>query len=244
MQQKTAAIIVAGGDSTRMGEIPKQFVKLYGKETILHTVLAFQNTKCIDEIIVVCREQDEKRMHSLVTTRQFSKLKGFARGGATRQQSVQNGISLVSGDINHIAVHDGARPLVTIELIERTVENARKYGASAPGVPVKDTIKTVSSDGYITGTPNRSSLYAIQTPQVFEKILYLRAMEAANTIGANYTDDCALIEAADQMVFVTPGEYTNLKITTPDDIPAAQAILMEREKNGRGGLLDENRAWV
>ncbi|MFR8559675.1 MAG: 2-C-methyl-D-erythritol 4-phosphate cytidylyltransferase [Acutalibacteraceae bacterium] len=236
MQRKTAAIIVAGGDSTRMGELSKQFIKLCGKEVILRTALAFQHTECIDEIIVVCREQDDEKMRALLTARQIPKLKGLVRGGATRQQSVQNGISLVSGDAGYIAVHDGARPLVTEELITRTVENAHRYGASAPGVPVKDTIKTVASDGMITGTPNRSSLYAIQTPQVFEKILYLRAMEAANTIGAGYTDDCALVEAADHPVYVTQGEYTNLKITTPDDIPAAQAIIMQREKNGIGGF--------
>lgn len=236
MQRKTAAILVAGGDSTRMGEIPKQFIKLCGKEVILRTALVFQNTQCIDEIIVVCRDQDKEKMQALLTVRQIPKLKGFARGGATRQQSVHNGISLISSDIAFIAVHDGARPLVTQELITRTVKNARQYGASAPGVPVKDTIKTVSSDGMITGTPNRSSLYAIQTPQVFEKILYLRAMEAANTIGASYTDDCALIEAADHPVFVTRGEYTNLKITTPDDIPAAEAIIQERDKTDRGGV--------
>lgn len=234
MKNKTAAIIVAAGDSTRMGGLSKQFIELCGKEVIVRTAEAFENAGVIDEIIIVCRQQDQAQMAALLSKAGIKKLKGFARGGAQRQQSVQNGLALVSGDVTHIAVHDGARPLVTEKLIEETAANAFRYGASAPGVPVKDTIKTVSG-GFIGGTPDRSSLYAIQTPQIFEKILYLRALEAANTIVASYTDDCALVEAADARVYVTPGDYTNIKITTPDDIPAAQAIINSRLSAGNPG---------
>lgn len=239
MKNKTAAIIVAAGDSTRMNGQSKQFIKLCGKEVILRSVLAFENSGVIDEIIIVCRQQDQAQIASLLSKAGVKKCKGFARGGTQRQQSVQNGLALVSNDITHIAIHDGARPLVTGQLIEETAQNAFRYSASAPGVPVKDTIKTVSLDGFIQGTPDRSRLYAIQTPQIFEKFLYLRALEAANTIVACYTDDCALVEAADARVFVTPGDYTNIKITTPDDIPAAQAIINSRHPAGNPGGLDD-----
>lgn len=235
MKNKTAAIIVAAGGSTRMGGVSKQFIKLCGKEVILRTVLVFENAAVIDEIILVCKEQDQAQIAALLTKAGIKKLKGFAHGGAQRQQSVQNGLKLMSSDVTHIAVHDGARPLVTERLIEETAANAFRYGASAPGVPVKDTIKKVSSDGFIQSTPDRSSLYAIQTPQIFEKFLYLRALEAANTIVASYTDDCALVEAADARVFITPGDYTNIKITTPDDVPAAQAIISSRQTAGNAG---------
>lgn len=226
---KTSAIIVGAGSSTRMNKsVSKQLIKLNGKETILHTLLAFQKAETIDEIIVVCREQDTEIIKQLANKNNITKVKAFAKGGNTRQQSVKNGVNLVSNETDFIAIHDGARPLVTPQDINLVIDSAIKHKSSALGVYVKDTIKVVDSNGFISETPNRSSLIAIYTPQVFSLDLYKKAMKQAEECGKDYTDDCQLVESLGEKVFVTIGSPENIKLTTPEDIIIAESFLHSR----------------
>ncbi len=227
---KTTAIIVGAGQSTRMGmNISKQLIPLCGKETIVHTLTAFQNAETVTEIIVVCRMQDKEIIRSLALKYHISKLKDLTVGGNTRQQSVINGLRLVSDDTDYIAIHDGARPLVSTEKINLVIRNASVYGSSALGVNVKDTIKVVDKENFIQSTPERSSLIAIHTPQVFEKTIYLQAVQKAVSENKDYTDDCQLIETMGKRVYVTPDFPTNIKLTTPEDILTAEIFLKQKE---------------
>ena len=227
---KASAIIVAAGSSTRMGKsISKQLIKINDTEVIVHTLRAFQSSETIDEIIVVCREQDKEIIKSLAEKHSITKITGFTVGGATRQESVKNGVALVKPSAEYIAIHDGARPLISPQDIDNVVNNAVKYKNSALGVFVKDTIKVVDENGFIISTPNRSSLIAIYTPQVFKLDVYTQAMQKAEQDGKDYTDDCQLVEAMGEKVYVTNGNATNIKLTTPEDIIIAESFLSRRE---------------
>lgn len=229
---KASAIIVAAGSSTRMGkQISKQLIKLNGTEVIVHTLMAFQNSNAIDEIIIVCREQDIEIIKNLAKQHSITKATGFTAGGNTRQASVKNGVALVNPTAEYIAIHDGARPLVLPQDIDKVVENAEVYRASALGVFVKDTIKVVDENNFITSTPDRSTLISIYTPQVFRLDLYKQAMQKAEQDGKDYTDDCQLVEALGERVYVTVGSSTNIKVTTPDDIVVAESFLKDRGDN-------------
>ncbi len=226
---KTSAIIVAAGSSTRMGKtVSKQLIKLNGKETILHTLSAFQKSQVIDEIIVVCRKQDIEIIKGIAEDNNITKAIAFTDGGKTRQQSVKKGVNLVSANTNFIAIHDGARPLITKNDIDLVVKNAIKYGSSALGVYVKDTIKVVDDKGFISATPDRSCLIAIHTPQVLRMDLYKKAMKQAESENKDYTDDCQLVESIGEKVFVTLGSPENIKLTTPEDIIIAKSFLQNR----------------
>ena len=154
----------------------------------------------------------------------ITKLSKVVSGGKTRQESVTNGVRVISDEAKFIAVHDGARPLVDPSDIERTIADARVFGGATLGVPVKDTIKIVS-DGLITDTPPRSSLYITQTPQVFKRSVYMRGIEFASRNYLDFTDDCQLAEAIGVKVCMTTGNYKNIKITTPEDASVAEALL-------------------
>lgn len=151
----------------------------------------------------------------------------ITEGGKERQDSVSNGAALC-GDAEYIAVHDAARPFITPEEIETVCADAEKYGAATLAVPVKDTIKVAAADGTVCATPERSTLRAIQTPQVFRLSLYKEALCLAKNAGKQYTDDCQLIEAAGGKVYLTPGDYKNIKITTPEDLLVAEAFAAEK----------------
>ena len=227
---KVTAIIVAAGSSTRMGKtVSKQLIKLNGSETILHTLRAFDKAASISETVVVCRESDISRIKSLAEENGIRKITAFVCGGNTRQQSVANGINAISFDTDYVAIHDGARPLVLPEDIDLTVKNAVRYGSSALGVFVKDTIKIVDENGFIESTPDRSRLVAIATPQIFELSLYKKAMLRAEAEKKDYTDDCQLIESLGEKIFVIFGSPSNIKLTTPEDIITAEAFLRSSE---------------
>lgn len=224
------AIIVAAGDSSRMAlEYSKQFVPLCGVPAIAHTLSAFEAAQTIDSAVIVCREADKEKIKNLIIQHQYIKIGAIVPGGKTRQQSVQAGIAAAPAEAAYFAIHDGARALVTAGEIDAVVQDAFHYGASSLAVPVKDTIKVADESGFIASTPNRSLLWAVQTPQVFERDVYLRALAQAQKEGADYTDDCQLVEHLGNKVHLCPGEYTNLKLTTPDDIPLAETILRKRE---------------
>lgn len=225
---KTSAIIVCAGNSTRMQGANKILLKLGTTNVIGNTLLAFQKCESVMDIVIVCREEDEAEIKSTAEKLDISKLHAFARGGETRQKSVINGLRKISADTDMIAVHDGARPLVKSGHIEKAIKDASVFGGAALGVPVKDTIKIVH-DGLIDDTPYRPSLYITQTPQVFKRRLYFEGVDFALEHELDFTDDCQLIEAIGIKVYMTVGDYTNIKITTPEDIEIAE-LLLNKEK--------------
>ncbi len=220
----TSAVIVCAGNSTRMNGVNKQFLQIKGIPVAGYSMKAFENSKSIAEIIVVARESDIEDMKTIAEKLSISKLSAVVAGGSTRQQSVLNGLKKVSDTTKLIAVHDGARPLVIPEFIEKTIADARIFGGAVLGVPVKDTIKVVN-DNLIIDTPYRPSLYITQTPQVFKKSVYYEGMDFAMEHGLDFTDDCQLVEAVGIKVYMTNGDYKNIKITTPEDIRIAETIM-------------------
>ncbi len=218
-----SAVIAAAGFSARMGGCDKKLLPLLGPPVIVRTAAAFKQAPCIDEIVVVTKAQDIACVRQLLRDAGIGKVTAVVPGGATRQASVFAGVRACAPGSGYFAIHDGARPLVSVRLIEQTVAAAQKYGAAAPGVPVKETVKVLDSRGFVQTTPNRDALCVIQTPQVFSRRVYQQAMQAA--AGLDFTDDCQLAEYAGLPVFVTQGEYTNIKITTVQDALLCEAIL-------------------
>ncbi len=222
--QYCGAVIVAAGSATRMGGIDKALALLGGEPVIARTVRAFAQCDCIREIVVVTREDQMEQVANLC--RNFAKVTAVIAGGKDRPESVRKGLSALSKKTKLVAVHDGARPLVTMEVIDRTVRAAHSYGAAAPGVPVKDTVKIVKG-GVVTGTPDRSTLQAIQTPQVFDLDLLKGALQKAKKDKAAITDDCSAVERMGMSVKVVEGDERNIKITTPTDLKIAELLLEE-----------------
>lgn len=218
------AIILAAGNGTRMkADKSKLLLEINGKTVIERTVNTFSNIADIDDIIVVVRETDIPLYENVLSKYNIS----YCIGGLTRQESVSNAVETID-DADMIIIHDGARPLVTENEISNTLRVAQEKGAAAVGVKVKDTIKVVDKNNKIIDTPERSSLIAIQTPQIFKFDKYVKAMKLAKEQNKDFTDDCKLLENAGEDVFVVDGEYTNIKITTPEDIPVAESILNAR----------------
>lgn len=215
------AIILGAGNSTRMkSEKSKLLLEIGSKTVIQRSVEAFLSVSDIDEIIVVARQQEIELYSELLEDERIS----FVIGGATRQQSVKNAVETVD-NAHLIVIHDGARPLVKCEDIEKTIRAAEEFSAAAVGVYVKDTIKVVDSEGFVQSTPDRSTLFAVQTPQIFNFELYKSAMQRAEEQGLDFTDDCQLIELCGGKVKMIEGSYSNIKITTPDDIALAENLL-------------------
>ena len=223
------AIVVAAGNSTRMGGVNKQFLVLDGVPVLVRTLQAFSVCPLIDEIVVAAREADIAQLFALVKEYQIEKVTDIVRGGNTRQESVFAAIRRSSPFSEFFAIHDGARPLVSQSVICDTVETAFCVGAAATGVRVKDTIKVVSENGQIVGSPDRATLWAVHTPQVFERNRYLHAADSVENSAA-FTDDCKLMEAAGFPVHMVEGSYANIKITTPEDILLAEGILRGTEE--------------
>lgn len=219
------AIILGAGSGTRMkSEKSKLLLEINGKTVIERTVAVFSKINLIDEIIVVCRESDLESFESVLT--EYDNIT-YCFGGNTRQQSVMNAVATID-ECDLLIIHDGARPLITEKEIADTIQSAEKNGASAVGVPVKDTIKVVDQNMQIVDTPDRSTLISIRTPQVFSFDIYTKAVELAKQQGKDFTDDCQLVENYSKPVFAVMGDYGNIKITTPEDIPLAQSILEMR----------------
>lgn len=219
-----AAVIVAAGTASRMGGIDKVMAPLNGEPMIVHTVRAFQSCDAIREIIVVTRQDLIVPIMDLC--HDFDKLRAVILGGESRQESVERGLSALSGSMKLVAVQDGARPLITWQVIDRTVRAANTYGAAAPAVPVKDTVKVVQG-GLVKETPDRSTLCAVQTPQVFDVELLRGALQKAKEDEALVTDDCAAVERLGMSVKMVEGDERNIKVTTPMDLKIAQLLLEE-----------------
>ena len=215
------AIILGAGNGTRMKSAKSKLLLEIGSKTVIErSVEAFLSVSDIDEIIVVARAQDIDIYSELLTDERIS----FVIGGATRQQSVKNAVETVD-DAHLIIIHDGARPLIKCEDIEKTIRAAEEFSAAAVGVFVKDTIKIVDKQGFVESTPDRSTLFAVQTPQIFDFDLYKSAMQKADEQGLDFTDDCQLVELCGGKVKMVEGSYSNIKITTPDDIALAENLL-------------------
>lgn len=227
-----SAVIVCAGNSTRMGlGKSKQFIELLGKPAVYYTIKAFEESLSVNEVVIVCRECDRADFENIINNynfSNFSKVKAVVSGGETRSQSVANGINATDKKSTHLAIHDGARCLITVAEIEKSVLMGISTSAAALGVAVKDTIKIVNTDNTIKETPDRSTLRAIQTPQVFDKEKYLEFLSEAKESAVDFTDDCKLFEYFGQTVTVVDGLYTNIKLTTRDDILMAEKILESR----------------
>lgn len=221
-----SALIAAAGSSTRMGE-NKLLMSLSGMPVIAHTLLAMERAETIGEIIIATREEDLLTYADICKTYGITKPVKVIIGGATRVESVLKAALEANEKSVFLAVQDGARPLVTPELIDRTVRKAFETFAAAPAIPVKDTIK-VAHNGKVEKTPDRATLFAIQTPQVFDAGLLKAALQSALKDNAPITDDCSAVERLGKAVYLTDGSEENIKITTPFDIVVAEAIMQHR----------------
>lgn len=218
----TGAVIVAAGSASRMGGIDKVMAPLKGEPMILRTVRAFQECDCIREIVVVTRPDLIVPIMDLCHG--FDKLKIVLAGGDSRQASVEIGLGALSEKVELVAVHDGARPLISWQVIDRAVRAANTYFAAAPAIPVKDTIKVVAG-GIIKDTPDRRTLQAVQTPQCFDLDLLKGALKKAKEDGAELTDDCSAVERLGMSVKIVEGDEHNIKVTTPLDLKIAELFL-------------------
>ena len=224
--KRCGAVIVAAGSASRMGGIDKVMAPLNGEPMIVRTVRAFQNCDAISEIVVVTRQDLILPITSLCA--QMDKVQAVVAGGSSRQESVHLGLNALSGKCKLAAIHDGARPLISWQVIDRVVRAANTYGAAAPAIPVKDTIKVVQG-GVVKETPDRASLQAVQTPQVFDFDILRGALKKAKQDGAQVTDDCSAVERMGMAVKIVEGEERNLKVTTPLDLKIAQLLLEEEQ---------------
>lgn len=226
---RCAALVAAAGSSSRMGGVNKLLQPLDGVPVLARTLTALQLAQRVDEIVVAAREEDLVEISRLCHTYGITKCAKVVRGGESRAYSVLLAALEASDGTELLAVQDGARPLVTPELIDRVVSAAARCGAAAPAVPVKDTVKTVRDGGAVEQTLDRGSLRAVQTPQVFEASLLKAALQSAVEQNVPVTDDCSAVERLGKVVFLVEGDEENLKITTPLDLILAEAVLQARE---------------
>lgn len=223
-----SVIIVAAGSGKRMNlGINKQFIKLKDKEIIAYTIEAFLNNKNIDEIIVCIKKEEEDFFKkNIINKYNFKNIK-IAYGGKERQDSINNGLKKLNKDCSVVLVHDGARPFVSNEIIDESINAVKARKAVVVGVPVKDTIKFVE-DGVVKETPKRSMLWSAQTPQSFEYDLITKAYEEAYKNDYYGTDDSMLVEKIGQEVHMIMGSYDNIKITSIEDLEIAKEILNKK----------------
>jgi len=222
--EKVGAIVVAAGTGRRMGGVEKIFANLAGKPLLAHTVDVFQTCPAIDQVVIVLSKERLDEGWRLVKEHRWSKVTEVCPGGAQRQDSVKEGVKRLSG-CQWVVIHDGARPCLSQGLIEEGLNQARQSGAAIPALPVTDTIKVVTSDSFVAETPPRQRLWSVQTPQVFRFDIINEAYRNAQ---GDATDDATLVESLGYKVKVYPGSHTNIKVTTPEDLLLAEAILKER----------------
>jgi 2-C-methyl-D-erythritol 4-phosphate cytidylyltransferase len=221
------AVIVAAGEGKRMGGgIAKPLLTIAGRPLILHTLGRFAASQVRRVILVVPQKESAGFERLVASDPEASRLDCVVQpGGARRQDSVRQGLARLDEDCEIVVIHDGARPLISPALIDRSVEVAAKEGAAVVGVPVRDTIKIVSASGRVESTPTRDSLWEIQTPQAFQVKIIREAHRRAERDGIEATDDAMLVERLGGSVVVLQGDRTNLKITTPEDMIVAEALL-------------------
>lgn len=218
------AVIVAAGNASRMGGIDKVMAQLGGEPMIVRTVRTFCQCDAIKEVAIVTRPDLILPISNLCAG--MEKVIAVVAGGASRQESVNLGLNALSKKVKLAAIQDGARPLITWQVIDRVVRAANSYGAAAPAIPVKDTIKVVRG-GIVKETPDRKTLQAVQTPQVFDFDLLRGALKKAQEDGAEVTDDCSAVERLGMSIKIVEGDERNLKVTTPMDLKIAELLLEE-----------------
>ncbi len=225
---KITAIVPSAGKGTRFkSKERKPFANLKGKPILSHTLKVFQSSPLIRDIVLVIDEPFRKVAEKLVKRYGITKVRHIAEGGKTRSDSVRKGLRWVNKDASFILIHDGVRPFVSKEVIKRTIAAAMKFGASVAAVPVKATIKIAGRDDLVKDTPDRQKLWEAQTPQVFRKDLMEKAYKRAKGC---FTDDAALLENIGAKVKIVKGDYSNIKITTAEDIKIAEALLRSAHK--------------
>ena len=228
---KTAAIIVAAGEGHRMGSsIAKQYLPILSVPVIVHTLNFFEDCSQIDEIIlVVNKDETEKIRQEIVENYAFKKVKHVVGGGHERQNSVFNGLKALLPGGHLVVVHDGVRPLLNETLLSQVLEAGKEFGAATLATPVKETIKEINREGFVTKTLNRDNLWSVQTPQVFHWDILWPAMQKAMVCGFSATDEAGIVEWDGKQVKIIQGDYENIKITTPDDLERVR-LIMERKK--------------
>jgi 2-C-methyl-D-erythritol 4-phosphate cytidylyltransferase len=229
--KRATAIVVAAGEGRRIGgEIPKPYLSIAGRPLVLRTLDRMFSSRVVESVILVVAAGEWARCESLLRADSALQNRRWRMqvGGATRQQSVKRGLEKVSANTDIVIIHDGARPFVSTDLIDRCVEAAILKGAVVAGLPVRDTIKVVAEDRWIQSTPDRGSLWEIQTPQVFKRDLIVAAHDRAERDGAEVTDDAMVVERIGVPVFAIDGERTNFKITVPEDVWFAETLIRER----------------
>jgi 2-C-methyl-D-erythritol 4-phosphate cytidylyltransferase len=225
-----SAIIVAAGSSQRMG-FDKLLALLGDRPVLVHTIEAFERTASVHEIILVARDERVREFEELGAQNRFQKVRPVIPGGQHRQDSVRAGLGRVSARSGYIAVHDGARPLVMPEQIERVFACAREHGAAALAEPVTDTLKRADESGLVTGGVARERLFAMQTPQIFSRDLLLSAYAGVAAKNLSITDEVSAVEHLGAKVFLVPNDEFNFKITYPRDLILAQAVLTRRSSS-------------
>ena len=223
---KICAIVVAAGQSRRMNGVDKVLALLGDKPVLAWSIEALQRCDKVDRIVLVNSQSNKEPVECLVMDRKWTKVADVCTGGRRRQDSVAAGLKML-GKCGWVIIHDGARPMLTQDLIERGLKAAEETGAAAAAVPVTDTIKLVGDDQIVIGTPPRSNLWAVQTPQVFRSAIIKKAYQQAQE---DVTDDATLVEQTGGKVKLYMGSYENLKITTPRDLALAELLLKQHEK--------------
>lgn len=229
MEGKHGVIIVAAGKGSRMkSAISKQYLLIQNKPIIVHTLESFQRFTSVDEIVLVVGNDDVMMANNWVEQYGLSKVSAVIAGGGERQDSVYKGLRNLSQHITWVMIHDGVRPFVTREAVDALLAKTKQTHAAVLGVPVIDTIKVVNAEGVIIETPERSRLWAIQTPQAFARQTIEAAHEQARKERFIGTDDAMLVERLGVSVSIVPSDYENIKITTPDDLLQAETIMANR----------------
>ncbi|MBN2467928.1 MAG: 2-C-methyl-D-erythritol 4-phosphate cytidylyltransferase [Deltaproteobacteria bacterium] len=233
MEAKNVALILAAGKGERMkGAREKAFTLVLGKPLLAWTLGVFGSYPHIHEVIVVVPRHREREVTEEILEPYALSGVRLVSGGIHRQDSMHNGFHTIAEPCNVVVIHDGARPLVEKEIIGRVMDAAQIHGASVAAVPLKDTVKVGDLRGMVRGTPDRNSLWAVQTPQGYQYSVIKEALAAATKDRFYGTDDASLVERIGKPVKIVTGSYENLKVTTPEDVVVAEAILRERVKGG------------
>ena len=226
-----AAIVPAAGKSARMGGEDKMFSQLCGVPVLARTLTALDRAVLVDEIVVAVQPEKLEEVAALVSRTGIRKPIRVVEGGANRAESVLLAALETSEDTEYLAIHDGARPLILPEQVDEMIRLGQRTYAVAPALPVTDTVKVADLSGLVLSTPDRSTLFAVQTPQVFQASILKAALQSAIDAEAPITDDCSAVERLGKEVYLTPGWRENIKITTPEDLAIAEAFLRRREVN-------------
>jgi 2-C-methyl-D-erythritol 4-phosphate cytidylyltransferase len=221
------AIIVAAGESRRMG-FDKLFATIAGRPVIAHTIHAFERAGCVDQIIVVARDDRRDGIKTIVRDENFKKIWSIIPGGKRRQDSVRAGLDHLEATARYVAIHDAARPLITAEQIELVFEQSRIHAAASLAEPISDTLKYADSEFFVTSPVDRHQLYAMQTPQVFERRLIEDAYRAVYAENASVTDEVSAVERLGRKVVLVANTDLNFKITYPRDLALAESVLRQR----------------